>query len=88
MRFLRFLARELLIHGALFTVAGTAILSLLYLLSIGAPPIGVFLMLRRMSLMGDAMSHAILPGAAVGFLLGDGAPVTVMALNFPQPMDD
>lgn len=25
--------------------------------------------LRRMSLMGDAMSHAILPGAAVGFLL-------------------
>jgi hypothetical protein len=26
-------------------------------LSLGAPPIGVFLMLRRMSLMGDAMSH-------------------------------
>ena len=38
-------------------------------LSVSAPPIGVFLMLRRMSLMGDAMSHAILPGAAVGFLL-------------------
>jgi zinc/manganese transport system permease protein len=38
-------------------------------LSLGAPPIGVFLMLRRMSLMGDAMSHAILPGAAVGYLL-------------------
>jgi zinc/manganese transport system permease protein len=38
-------------------------------LSIGAPPIGVFLMLRRMSLMGDAMSHAILPGAAIGYLL-------------------
>jgi zinc/manganese transport system permease protein len=33
-------------------------------LSLGAPPIGVFLMLRRMSLMGDAISHAILPGAA------------------------
>lgn len=32
-------------------------------------PVGVFLMLRRMSLTGDAMSHAILPGAAVGFLL-------------------
>jgi zinc/manganese transport system permease protein len=32
-------------------------------------PIGVFLMLRRMSLVGDAMAHAILPGAAVGFLL-------------------
>ena len=38
-------------------------------LSLGAAPIGVFLMLRRMSLMGDAMAHAILPGAAIGFLL-------------------
>jgi zinc/manganese transport system permease protein len=38
-------------------------------LSISAPPIGVFLMLRRMSLMGDAMSHAVLPGAAIGYLL-------------------
>ena len=38
-------------------------------LSLGAPPIGVFLMLRRMSLMGDAMSHAVLPGAAIGYLL-------------------
>src|SRR6478735_1491011 len=35
----------------------------------GGAPIGVFLMLRRMSLVGDAMAHAILPGAAVGFLL-------------------
>src|ERR1700742_251081 len=37
-------------------------------LSVSAGPIGVFLVLRRMSLMGDAMSHAILPGAAIGFL--------------------
>jgi zinc/manganese transport system permease protein len=39
------------------------------ILSIGACPVGVFLMLRRMSLTGDAMAHAILPGAAAGFLL-------------------
>ena len=39
------------------------------MLSIGACPVGVFLMLRRMSLTGDAMAHAILPGAAAGFLL-------------------
>jgi zinc/manganese transport system permease protein len=32
-------------------------------LSLGGAPVGVFLMLRRMSLMGDAMAHAILPGA-------------------------
>lgn len=38
-------------------------------LSLGAAPVGVFLMLRRMSLTGDAMAHAILPGAAVGFLI-------------------
>ncbi|UZE52337.1 metal ABC transporter permease [Rhodopseudomonas sp. P2A-2r] len=37
-------------------------------LALGGAPIGVFLMLRRMSLVGDAMAHAILPGAAVGFL--------------------
>src|SRR3954471_17047517 len=38
-------------------------------LALGGAPIGVFLMLRRMSLVGDAMAHAILPGAAVGFVL-------------------
>ena len=38
-------------------------------LSLGGAPIGVFLMLRRMSLVGDAMAHAILPGASIGFLL-------------------
>ncbi|MBV9260449.1 MAG: metal ABC transporter permease, partial [Pseudolabrys sp.] len=38
-------------------------------LAFGAAPIGVFLMLRRMSLIGDAMAHAILPGAAIGFLV-------------------
>jgi zinc/manganese transport system permease protein len=38
-------------------------------LAVGGGPIGVFLMLRRMSLTGDAMAHAILPGAAVGYLV-------------------
>jgi zinc/manganese transport system permease protein len=38
-------------------------------IALGGAPVGVFLMLRRMSLMGDTMAHAILPGAAVGFLL-------------------
>ncbi|MEM7406692.1 MAG: metal ABC transporter permease [Pseudomonadota bacterium] len=38
-------------------------------LSVGAAPVGVFLMLRRMSLTGDAMAHALLPGAALGYLV-------------------
>src|SRR5690625_7946891 len=38
------------------------------LLALSACPLGVFLMLRRMSLTGDAMSHAILPGVSLGFL--------------------
>lgn len=38
-------------------------------ISLGATPVGVFLMLRRMSLTGDAMAHAILPGAAIGYLV-------------------
>jgi len=49
-------------------------------LSVSAPPIGVFLMLRRMSLMGDAMSHAILPGAAIGYLLA-GLSLVAMSLG-------
>lgn len=38
-------------------------------LALGGGPIGVFLMLRRMSLAGDVMAHAILPGAAIGYLV-------------------
>src|SRR5690606_29981281 len=30
--------------------------------------LGCYLVLRRMSLLGDAISHAVLPGIAVGFL--------------------
>lgn len=33
--------------------------------------LGPFLVLRRMSMMGDAISHAVLPGLAVAFLVTD-----------------
>ena len=49
-------------------------------LSLSAPPVGVFLMLRRMSLMSDAMSHAVLPGAAIGFLVA-GLSLPAMTLG-------
>lgn len=38
------------------------------ILSLGCTPLGVFMTLRRMTLLGDAMSHAILPGVAVAFV--------------------
>ena len=38
-------------------------------LAVSATPLGVFLSLRRMSLIGDALSHAVLPGAAIGYLI-------------------
>jgi len=38
-------------------------------LAVGCGPVGTILVLRRLSLSGDALSHAILPGAAAGFLL-------------------
>lgn len=49
-------------------------------LSLSAAPMGVFLMLRRMSLTGDAMAHAILPGAAIGYLVS-GLSLTAMTLG-------
>ncbi len=48
-------------------------------LALGGAPIGVFLMLRRMSLVGDAMAHAILPGAAIGFLVSG---LSLFAMTF------
>ena len=39
------------------------------ILSLATAPIGCLLVLKRMSLIGDTLSHAILPGVAVAFAL-------------------
>ncbi|MCQ4158381.1 metal ABC transporter permease [Roseomonas sp. GC11] len=49
-------------------------------LSLAAPPLGVFLVLRRMSLTADVLAHGILPGIAVGFLVA-GLSVTAMSIG-------
>ena len=49
-------------------------------LAAGGSSIGVFLILRRMSLMGDALAHSLLPGAAMGFLIG-GLSLPAMSLG-------
>jgi len=39
-------------------------------ISLSCALVGNFLVVRRMSLMGDAISHAVLPGIAVAFVVG------------------
>ena len=40
--------------------------------------LGTFLVLRKMSLLGDALSHAVLPGIAIAFLLSDSRAIIPM----------
>ena len=53
------------------------------MVGISAGIIGSFIILRGMSLMGDAISHAVLPGVAISYMLGSsyiiGATVFGMA---------
>lgn len=38
-------------------------------LSLSFTPLGAFIILRRMSLMGDALAHSALPGVAIGYAI-------------------
>jgi len=49
-------------------------------LALGCGPLGTILVIRRMSLMGDALSHAVLPGAALGFIVA-GLSLPAMSLG-------
>lgn len=49
-------------------------------LSLSGAPLGLFLILRRMALAGDAIAHAILPGAALGYLAA-GLSTAAMTLG-------
>lgn len=49
-------------------------------LALSAAPVGVFLVMRRMSLVGDALGHAVLPGAAVGYMFA-GLSLPAMSIG-------
>ncbi len=49
-------------------------------LALSAAPVGVFLVMRRMSLIGDALSHAVFPGAAIGYMIA-GLSLPAMSLG-------
>jgi zinc/manganese transport system permease protein len=48
-------------------------------LAFGSAPLGVLLVARRMSLIGDGLSHGVLPGAALAFLLVGNDPLWLTA---------
>ena len=69
--------------------AGSALAIALWTIAIGclcaipASLVGTFLVLRRMSLLGDAISHAVLPGVAIAFLVSgqvSGMPIFIGAI--------
>lgn len=39
--------------------------------------IGAFIMLRRLSLIGDALAHAVLPGVVIGFMIAGKSPLSL-----------
>jgi len=47
-------------------------------LAFASGPLGTLLLLRRMGLVGDVLSHAVMPGAAIGFALA-GSALTVLS---------
>lgn len=64
----------------MWTMIDTWIVLTAAVISLSCALVGNFLVIRRMSLMGDAISHAVLPGIAVAFLLGGSrAPLPMFA---------
>ncbi len=51
------------------------------LVGVTAPAVGVYLVQRRMSLMGDGMGHLALTGVAMGFLLGTAPVMTAVIVT-------
>jgi zinc/manganese transport system permease protein len=48
-------------------------------LAFGGAPLGVLLIARRVSLIGDALSHALLPGIAIAYLMVGNDPAALTA---------
>ncbi len=88
MRFLRFLLKELVLHGIVFAIVGTIVLSALYLLSIGAPADGYLDALKAFLLMlvGHKELSQVGPGFTSGQIIFAGAaqtlPLALIALIF------
>jgi len=49
-------------------------------LAVASGPLGTLLLLRRMGLVADVLSHAVMPGAAIGFALA-GSALAVLSIG-------
>lgn len=71
--------QEAVLDPWLFDPQGTAwIVASGILVSLSCGWIGTFLVLRRMSMVGDAISHSVLPGLALAFLWSQSRALWVM----------
>ena len=50
-------------------------------LSVSMAPIGAFLVLRRLSLAGEAMAHAITPGIVIAFVFTGLSVTSLLVLS-------
>jgi zinc/manganese transport system permease protein len=66
------------VTGALTLMAFKSAAAGAIALAFGGAPLGVLMVARRLSLMGDALSHGILPGIAIAFLLAGPNPVALL----------
>lgn len=86
MRFFRFLVRELLLHGIVFAVVGTLVLSALYLLSIGASSEAYMEAVRSFLLFISGSANDNTVGFTSGQIIAAGAiqtfPLAIMSLVF------
>jgi manganese/zinc/iron transport system permease protein len=71
----------LLLGAWIWSPSNTAILIVVILISISCALVGSLLVLRRMSLMGDAISHAVLPGLVLAYLLSNSLSSGYMLLG-------
>ncbi|MDF2627897.1 MAG: ABC-type Mn2+/Zn2+ transport system, permease [Symbiobacteriaceae bacterium] len=61
--------------------ASLSIIAVGALVAASAGMVGCFLVLRRLALLGDAISHAVLPGIALAFLLTGSRGTLIMVLG-------
>lgn len=63
-----------------WSLIGPALLGAIFL-GISCGLLGSFLVVRRLSLLGDTLSHSVLPGIALGFLVASGRNMPLLLLG-------